>query len=69
MAITSKEMKLDMRDRDHHEGCPGGDRTESYVAIRPANPSQGEGKKRILVARCIDCGGHRIKEVANGYSS
>lgn len=62
MALKAAPL-LELRERDHHDGCPtGGERTESYTAVRPARPAKGEPAKTILIARCIDCGGHRTKE-------
>jgi hypothetical protein len=50
--IAEKKVpKLD--ERDHERGCPA-ERVESYTEIKP----NGD---RVLITRCIDCGGHNAE--------
>ncbi len=53
--------EVTLAERYHAEGCPM-IRTERYGDVRPARPDQGTGPQPVTVTRCIDCGGHTVKE-------
>lgn len=57
MATKTEQTVQVLEERDHLRDCPM-ERVESYQEMRPGNPP-----RPILVARCIDCGAHRVKEM------
>lgn len=65
--LSAREVAIRalLRDRDHLDGCPvyGSTlgRVEAYEQVKPANPARAEPASTMTIARCIECGGSRVR--------
>ena len=62
MATKTEQKTPVLEERDHLRECPM-ERTETYREVRPGRPEQGIPPRPVMVARCIDCGAHLVKEI------
>lgn len=64
-AERDDRIRSNIRERDHLEDCPGiaGDgRVEAFDAPQPSDANTGRPPRKVLVCRCLECGGHRVRE-------